>query len=171
MILSRGILAGILLVLLVAAAVGGFNYWKRYEEEKLDRLAALVYDYERGKVKGEDIEERLKDSPLYPYFLALTSKDPDAVFVYLKDEDIAPLFREKRTYLLYRKGKPAQALKEIGSVKKGDFNYPSSLLLKGIIHEALGEKEEAAKTYREIIEGYGGTYFGRMAEALLLSSR
>ncbi|WP_457601438.1 hypothetical protein [Hydrogenivirga sp.] len=168
MILNRDILIGIVLALLIATAVGGFNYWKKYKERKLDEVAELVYLYEKGELKREEVEDRVRGTPYYAYFLALTGASPSEVLKHIHDEDLSKLFKEKEAFLLYEGKKYKEALSKLATIKKEDFNYPSALLLRSFSHEELEEKDRAVALYEEIIENYKGSYFARIALARLL---
>ncbi len=163
MIISKDILIGIVLALLIAGAVGGFNYWKGYQEKKLDEIAALVYLYEKGDLKEEEVRDKVKGTPYYVYFLSLTSDNPSEIIKHLGDEELRKLFLEKEAFNLYRKKKYAKALEKLQTVDKGSFNYPSALLLKAFIYEAQNRKKEAKSIYEELIKDFGKTYFGRIA--------
>ncbi|RLJ69914.1 putative negative regulator of RcsB-dependent stress response [Hydrogenivirga caldilitoris] len=169
MILNRDLLIGILLALLVAGAVGGFNYWKKYEEKRLDRLAEMVYLYEKGELKREEVEQKVKGTPYYPYFLAITSGETSQMLDSVEDPDVKKLFIEKASFLLYSKKKYEEALGKLSHIGKEDFNYPSATLLRAFIYEAKGDKEGALKLYKELIKDYPDTYFARISRAQLYS--
>ncbi len=171
MILSRDVLVGVLIALFIAGGVGGFNYWKKYREKKLDEVATLVYLYEKGELDREQVEERIKGSPYYPYFLALVGEKPSEIARFLKDGDLRSLFLEKEAYLLYSKKKYRDSIALLERVKKEYFNYPSALLLRAFNFEATGENEKALKIYEELSRYYGETYFGRIAIGRMLSLR
>ena len=171
MIFSRDILVGIAVALLIALGVGGFNYWKRYQEERLDRVAELVYLYEKGKLRKEEVEPKVKGTPLYPYFLSLTGASPSDIVAHLKDEDLKKLFSEKEAFAYYVQKKYDRALNKLSLIGKGDFNYPSALLLKAFVYEDKGEKKEALSLYGDIIKSYAGSYFARIARARLYTLR
>jgi len=168
MIINREVLIGILLALFLAAFVGGFNYWKRHKEEKLDELAYLLYLYQQGKVEKRNLEKDLRGTPLYPYFLLLSGENPSKVIPYLRDRQLVSLLKEKEAYDLYRQGKYGEAITLLEGIDKTDFNYPSALLLKGLVLEAKGEKEKAKKVWEALSKDFKDTYFGRLAYAFLL---
>lgn len=169
MILSREILIGILAVILLATAVGGLNYWGKYKEEKLNEVATLVYLYEKGELKAQEVEPQVKSTPFYPYLLAASGKSASQVAKHLEDKDLKSLFLEKEAYELYEEKKYEEALSKLKAIKEESFNYPSSLMLKAFIYEVQGKEEEAKKTYSILRDKYAGSYFSRIAYARLLS--
>jgi len=169
MIFSRDILIGILIALLIAAGVGGINYWKKYKEKKLDELASVLYLYERGKISKERAEEKLKGTELYTYFLALTGREASEIVNLLKDKDLRSLYLEREAFTLYSKKDYDRSLSFLEKVDKERFNYPSALLLKAFDLEAKGDREGAKDIYRTLEKEYPETYFGRIASAFLLS--
>ena len=167
MIFSREVLIGIALALLIAGAVGGFNYWKEYRNKKLDQVATLVYLYEKGEISREEVEERVKDTPYYVYFLAVSGGDPSKVANLLADEDLKSLYLEKSAYQLYELNKKREALSKLNSIHQDSFNYPSLLLLKAQIYEEE-KPHEAIEIYKKLQELYPGSYFARISRARLL---
>ncbi len=163
MILSRDILIGVALALLIAALVGGLNYWKKYKERELDRIAALVYRFEKGELKREQVEDKVRGTPYYPYFLALIGADPSLIAKELGEEDLKKLYIERKAYVDYSSGKLEEALKDLSHIKKGDFNYISANLLRAFVYEKIGNKKEALRIYEELSKEYGDTYFGKIA--------
>ncbi len=168
MILSREILAGILLALLIASIVGGFSYWKRLQREKMEELATLVYRYELGEVKREEVEKKLRGTPLYAYFLLISGSDVEKALPQIKEEQLRSLLEERRAYELYAGGKADEALRILERIDKERFNYPSALLLKAFALEKKGDRKSAKEIYRELTKEFGGTYFGRVAYGFLL---
>ncbi len=168
MILTKEILIGILVALFLASAVGGYNYWKEYQEKKLDEVATLVYLYEKGDLKKEEVELKVKGTPYYPYFLAVSGGKAQEVLKNLKDENLKKLYLEKTAFELYKEGKKEDSLNKLNSITEKDFNYPSALLLKAQINDLSGKTKEAKKLYEEIVEKYSNTYFARIATARLL---
>jgi predicted negative regulator of RcsB-dependent stress response len=166
MIWSREILAGILLVLLIASAVGGLNYYKNYKAKKLEEVAYRVYLFELGKVGEEEILKAVKGTPYEAYVRALKGEE---VADLIEDEDIKKLFLEARAYRLYREGKLQEALRTLGEITEEDFNYPSAQLLKALILEKMGELKEARAIYVSLSAEMRGTYIGRVAYARFLS--
>jgi len=168
MIFSRDLLLVIAFALLIAFGIGGFNYWQKYRERKLDEVAAVVYLYEKGTISKEEMLRKVKDTPFAPYALLITDGSPKEIAKHLKDEDMRKLFLEKNAFELYSAGSQETALGIVDAINRKDFNYPSALLLKAIIHESLGETETARKLYEELYSSYGDLYFGRIAYARLL---
>ena len=169
MIINRDVLIGILFALLLAALVGGFNYWKRYQEKRMDELASLIYLYERGKLSKEDLERKLKGTPLYPYFLIISGDDPSKAIPYVDDEQLGSLLRERKAYTLYKEKNYTDALNSLESIDKEKFNYPSALLLKAFTLQAKGDVKGAKEIYNQLSKDYKDTYFGRIAYGFLLS--
>ncbi len=169
MIFSRDILVGLLIALLIASAVGGFNYWRKYQERKLDEIAEVVYLYEKGDLPREEALAKVKNTPYMLYFLVLTQDDPEEIARLLQDTELKKLFLEKSAYRIYKSGDPSTALQRLNTVSKEDFSYPSAMLLKAIVHESTGDLESARGIYSELSNSYGDTYFGRVAYARLLS--
>ena len=165
MILNRDILIGIAIAVLIATAVGGFNYWKKYQEKKLDEVAELVYLYEKGELKREDVEQKIKGTPYYAYFLAITGAEPSEVVKHLEDDDLRKLFVEKDAFGVYSEKKYEEALKELSQINEEDFNYPSALMLRAFVYEDRGEKKQALSLYEELVKDYPNSYFARIAKA------
>ena len=166
MIWSKEILIGILIVLLVASAVGGFNYYKGYRYKKLDEVAYKVYLFEAGKLEEDEVINIVKGTPYEVYLLALKGED---VADRVEDEDVRKIYLEARAYRLFKEGRPEEALKLIERIGREDFNYPSAQLLKGIILEKLGRIKEARSVYVKVSAEFRNTYFGRVAYARLLA--
>ena len=171
MILSREVLLGVLFTFFIASVVGGLSYWKKYQERKMDELASLVYLYEQGKVSRAELEERLKGTPLYTYFLVVSGEDPSKAIPNVEDEQIRSFLREREAFRLYTERKYGEALSLLREVDEDKFNYPSALLLKAFTLQAKGDEKEATEIYRRLSKEYKGTYFGRIAYGFLLSTR
>ncbi|MDQ7038126.1 MAG: hypothetical protein Q9N26_02850 [Aquificota bacterium] len=165
MIWSREVLAGVLLILVIASAVGGLSYYRSYKAEKLDEIAYRVYLFERGKVKEEEILKLVEGTPYEAYVKALTGRDVSDL---IDDDQIRKLFLEKRAYELYREGRHEEALKILDTIKKEDFNYPSAQLLKALILEKVGKTKEARAIYVKLSAEFKGTYIGKVAYARFL---
>lgn len=170
MILSREVVVGILLALLIAGTVGGINYWKKYQEERLDELSALVYEFEKGRLSKEEVWKEVVGTPLEPYFLLISSGDLSEVLGSLRDKDMSSLFKEKYAHQTYKSGDASKALNLLEGIGKESFNYPSALLLRAVIYEETEKIDEAKNIYRELLRNFEGTYFGRIAYGFLLSS-
>ncbi len=168
MILNRDILILISIALLIALVAGGVNYWKRYQEERLNQLAEIVYAYEKEKISPEEALEKVKDTPYAVYISLDLGKDFGDALTSIKEADLKKLLLERKAYELYKKGKPKEALKKLDKINKKDFNYPSALLLKAFIYEDLGYTDKARLIYNELFSDYGETYFGKVAYARLL---
>lgn len=171
MIFSRDVLIGVLLALLIAAGVGGINYWKKYKEKKLDELASVLYLYESGKVSKEEAEKKLKGTELYPYFLALGGGSASEIANLLKDKDLKSLYLEREAFTLYSKKEYDRSLSILEKVDKEHFNYPSALLLKAFDLEGKGDRKSALEVYKTLQKDYPETYFGKIASAFLLLRR
>ena len=169
MIINRDILIGILIALLLATLVGGFNYWKRYQKRKVDELASLIYLYEQGRVEVSELEGKLRGTPLYPYFLIVSGQDPSKAVPYVEDEQMGSLLRERKAYSLYVERKYKKALDLLKGIDEDKFNYPSALLLKAFTLEVEGNEGEAKEIYRRLQRDYKDTYFGKLAYGFLLS--
>ena len=167
MIWSKEILAGILIALAISGLVGGFTYYQSYKEKKLDELAGLVYLYEKGKKKKEEVLEKVKGTPLEAYLILTSGEFDPKVIDLVEDEDFKKLLIERYAYELYRQGKKESALKELEKIKKEDFNYPSAQLLKAFIYRSMGEKDKALSIFAELSSKYAGTYFGHIAQAMI----
>ena len=170
--INRDILIGIALALLLAGAVGGFNYYLKYKERKLDEVAKAVYLYERGDLKKEEVEKIVKGTPHYAYFLAVSGAPAQEVLKAVKTEEMTSLLKERYASELYDDGKLDESLKELSSIDKEDFNYPSASLVKSFAHAKKGDKKTATSLYNEIVSSdYKGTYFWKVAYAFLLKER
>ncbi len=170
--INRDILIGVALALLLAGAVGGFNYYLKYKERQLDKVAEAVYLYEQGKLKKEEVEKIVKGTSHYAYFLAVSDAPAREVLKAVKTEEMALLIRERYASELYESGKADKSLKEISSIKKEDFNYPSASLVKAFAHAKKGDKKTATSILNEIVSSdYKGTYFWKVAYAFLLKER
>ncbi len=169
MILSREILAGILLVLFIASLVGGFSYWRKHQREKMEELTTLVYRYELGEIKRNEVEKKVKGTPIYAYFLLISGSDVEKALSHTKEEQVRSLLEERKAYELYSEGRTEEALKILEKVGKDKFNYPSALLLKAFSLEKSGDRKSAKEIYRELTKEFGGTYFGRVAYGFLLT--
>lgn len=168
MILNKDVIVGILALALLMSAVGGWNWWEKRRAENLNNLAELVYRFEEGELTKEDVERKVKDSSLEPYFLAVSSGRAGDVAKKLGGGELASLFLEKEAYVLWKEGKGEKALSLLKGISKDRFNYPSTLLLKATLYKALGDRERALALYRELVGGFRDTYFGQVAYALLL---
>ncbi len=169
MIFSRDLFIVIAFALLIASAVGGFNYWRKYQEHKLDEVARTVYLYEKGVLSRQEAAEKIKNSPYMLYFLILTGENFREIVEHVKDPELRKFFLERTAYELYRDGKHREALEKLEGITREDFNYPSALLLKAVIYESLGESETARELYGKLSASYRDSYFGRVAYARLLS--
>ncbi len=165
MIWSREVLAGILLILVIASAVGGLSYYRSYKEKKLDEIAYKVYLFEKGKVKEEEILGLAKGTPYEAYVKALAGQDVSDL---VGDDQIRKLFLEKKAHNLYREGRYEEALRVLDSIDKDDFNYPSAQLLRAIILEKMGRIKEAKAIYVKLSAELKGTYIGKVAFARFL---
>ncbi len=166
MIWSKEVLAGILIILLIASAVGGFNYYREYKAKKLDEVAYMVFLLEEGKAKEEEVLRLAEGTPYEVYLRARKGEDVSDL---LRDEQVRKLFLERRAYQLYRDGRLEDALKTLEGITKEDFNYPSAQLLKAMILEKMGRVKEAKAIYVSLSAEMRGTYIGRIAHARLLS--
>ncbi len=168
MILSREILAGILLVLFIASLVGGLSYWRKHQREKVEELATLVYRYELGELKREEVEKKLKGTPSYAYFL-MVSGEAEKALPLVEDDQLRTFLEERKAYKLYTSGRAEEAVEILDRIDKDKFNYPSALLLKAFSLEKKGDRKSAKEIYRELTKEFGGTYFGRVAYGFLLT--
>ena len=167
MILSREILAGILLVFFIASLVGGFSYWRKHQREKMEELTTLVYRYELGEIKRDEVEKKVKGTPIYAYFL-IVSGETEKALPLVKDNQLRGFLEERKAYRLYTNGEVQEAVKILDNIGKDKFNYPSALLLKAFSLEKRGDRKSAKEIYRELTKEFGGTYFGRVAYGFLL---
>ena len=168
MIFSKDILIGVILALLIAGAVGGFNYWQELKEKRLDEVASLVYLYEKGRLKAEEVEPKVKGTPYYPYFLAIKGEKPSLVRKFIEDEEVKKLFLEKEAYTLYEGKKYEESLKKLSSITEKDFNHPSAILLRAFIEESKGNVDKARELYEGLRAKFGNTYFSNIAYGRLL---
>ncbi len=167
MIFSREILIGILIALFIAGIIGGIDYYGRYKERKLNEVAELIFLYERGELKKEEVIDKVKDTPLYAYFLIISGAEPLEIVKNLKEEELKKLFIEKEAFKLYSSGQYDISLKRVSEIDEKNFNYPSSLLLKAFLLEEKGDIEGAKKVYQDIITRFPNTYFETVAKARL----
>ncbi len=167
MIWSRHILTAVLIALAISGLVGGFTYYGNYKEEKLDELAGLVYLYEKGKVKKEEVLQKVRGTPLEAYVILSGGEFHPKVIDLVEDEDFRKLLIERWAFELFREGKKEEALRELSKITKDDFNYPSALLLKGFIYQSMGQTEKALGIFGEITAKFSGTYFANVAQAMI----
>jgi predicted negative regulator of RcsB-dependent stress response len=167
MIWSREVLLGILIAFLISGLVGGYTYYRSYQEKRLDELAGLVYLHQKGELGEEEVLEKVKGTPIEAYLILSKGKFDPRVIDLVEDEDFKKLLIERHAYELYKEGKKELALKELEKINEDDFNYPSALLLKGLIYKSMGQKEKAMSLFGELASKFEGTYFGSVAQAMI----
>lgn len=177
------------LVAVILLLVGGFLLWDNYRNRRMQELAYKEYEVRKllqagnyGKARELIDSTSSKDSPFRPLFLSYRlyimehSKEEKAdqsqtlseITKDLRNRELLSLYRERKAYELFRKGRHAEALRELEAIKEEDFNYLSALLLKAQVLEKEGKTQEARAVLKKIEEKAPDTYFASMAQALLL---
>ncbi len=184
--LIRIVLLGVVLFVVVA----GFLGLKRWRDKKLSELSYQEYEIRRAIQSGDykRAEELIKkiqsdESPYKPlvlsYRLYLEKEGVKVDEVQtlqdlissLKDEDILPLYKERLAYAYYLVGNNQKALELLNEISKDSFNYYSAQILKGMVLEKMGKKDQAKEIYVQVEKSAKGTYFGNLAGALLMEER
>ncbi|WP_096602623.1 tetratricopeptide repeat protein [Hydrogenobacter hydrogenophilus] len=179
------------LVLALLVVMGGFWGLKWWKDKKLSELSYQEYEIRRAIQSGDykRADELIKkiqadDSPYKPlvlsYRLYLEKEEGikvDEVQILqdlissLKDKDIVPLYKERLAYAYYLVGNNQKALELLNNIGKDSFNYYSAQILKGMVLEKMGKKDQAKEVYTQVEKLAKGTYFGNLAGALLMEER
>lgn len=176
-------------VLALLAIAGGFLFWKHKQSRQLQELSYKEYEIRKliqagnyGKADEIIGSVSSESSPYRPLFLSYRlylsershNQKVDLLQVLsqivkdLEDPHLKALYRERYAYELFKRGKVADALRELEQIKEEDFNYASALLLKAQILEKQGKLEESRALLKKVEQKSPDTYFASMAQALSL---
>jgi len=155
-----------LFALLLVGGIWLYNFLKEKEEERLKALSYKVYLYEKGELSEEEIIEAVKDTPFYSYILSFEERY-DKVYELLPEGELKKFYLERAEAEKYLKGNYDGIEKRLQVIKKGDFNFPSVLVLKGFLYEKLGEKDKALGVWATLKGDFPNSYFGKIGELKL----
>ncbi|MCS7284410.1 MAG: hypothetical protein NZ527_01720, partial [Hydrogenobacter thermophilus] len=79
--------------------------------------------------------------------------------------------RERLAYAYFTAGNYQKALELLESIKGDSLNYYSAQILKGLVLEKVGRRDEAKAVYSQVEKMAKDTYFGNIASALLMEER
>ncbi|MFN3813972.1 MAG: tetratricopeptide repeat protein [Aquificaceae bacterium] len=174
-------------VLLLSGALLGWKWW---EEKKLSKISYEEFLIRERIVSGDykDAESLMNDAlksstPYKPLILSYklylereNGKGNDIKYIEeilnsLEDKDLRSIYQERLAYAYFLSENYQKALDALKSIEETRFNYYSAMILKGLILEKVGRKEEAEKLYAQVMSLAKGTYFGNLAEAMLTEER
>jgi predicted negative regulator of RcsB-dependent stress response len=178
----------VLALLVVMGGLGGLKWWK---DKKLSELSYQEYEIRRAIQSGnykqaDDLIKKIQkvNSPYKPlvlsYELYLEKEEGikvdevrtlQDIISSLKDEDVAPLYKERLAYAYYLAGNNQKALELLKGISRNSFNYYSAQILMGLVLEKMGRKDQAKGVYSQVEKSAKGTYFGNLASALLMEER
>lgn len=164
------IITGFILAVLVLVL---FIYQKSKEREFLNKAGAKVFeiselisnkDYDKAKSLIAEFKKTYTDTPYIKLINAYEiqiqkekGKNIDKNLVQntknlFETEQFKAFYTEFEGYLNFSEKKYTEAKQNLDSVKQNHFNYLSALLLKGIILEKTGQKDNAKTIFEEVRE-------------------
>ena len=176
----------IFLVFILLASIVGIYFYKKNKENRIAQASSLVFDinemYSQGDYKkAEELINKVKneysDTGFYKLAVAyelLIKKEKDKLKKeditkfqnLLTNEDLKAYLQEFKGYLDYKNKNYKMALNDLEKIKRTDFNYISTLLLKGIILKK-GNDPDYKDILMEVKDLSKDVYFKRLAEDIL----
>ncbi len=175
----------------VCLLVGAFLGWRWWESRRLSKISYQEYQIRREIQSGnyQEAQKLIKkvaeeESPYTPLVLSYQLyleregglqvdevKTLQSIISSLKDKDILSLYRERLAYAYFTAGNYQKALELLESIKGDSLNYYSAQILKGLVLEKVGRRDEAKAVYSQVEKMAKDTYFGNIASALLMEER
>lgn len=174
-------------ILLLSAAFLGWKWWEGKKLSKISYEESLIREYimsgDYKKAEGVMDNALKSNTPYKPLILSYklylereNGRGNDIKYVQdilnsLKDKDLRSIYQERLAYAYFLSGDYKKALDALKGIDERSFNYYSAMILKGMILERVGRREEADKLYAQVLSLAKGTYFGNLAEAILTEER